>query len=169
MSEDVPKKMDMSTQPSTPPRPNRKARRAVRRPGSKDRGFKEFELSVRGPLRTMISRADTSGVDDAPATPTEYVLCVVAAGSPFDRAAPPEKRLQPGTIHVVFIQRPSLVNAMAKREIGPDGREVVTPHPYGEQILRPHPCGHWWVLLSGREQSRFCCTRCDLKIEAAAS
>ena len=139
------------------PRPNRRARRSVKKPGSHlsrnpaMSALRQLELASRGPIRQTIAAAKD------PLTTTSHVLAAYTHDSPMNN--PPDENLKVGMICVRFAGRVQLSAAVTKAA----GEQA------GTQIARPHPCGHWWVLLSTKETSRFCCTVCDLKIALVAS
>ena len=146
-----------------PPRPNRRARRSVKRPGSKFTNpamgnLRQLELASRGIIQQAIASADTAGPEGVVMTPVDYVLMVFTSESPANGLLPVEMRVAPHTICVRFVPRLALAQAMAQ-----------SVNEQAEQIAHPYPCGHWAVLLSTRDTSRFCCTRCDLKIEQESS
>jgi hypothetical protein len=117
-----------------------------------------LELTSRGLIRQAMASIAEAGPDGAAVTPIQYVMMALTADSPANAMMPEEMRVQPGTISVRFAERTGLSKAVSQA-VG----------DVGGQIAIPHSCGHWWILLCTKETSRFCCTRCDLKIEEEAS
>ncbi len=140
-------------------RPNRRARRSVKRPGDRERSFKSFEMACRGIVRQAINNSATCGPDGGPVTTGAFVLLVMNSESPANKFLDASARIPPGKIGARFVERVALSGKIVEAL----GEQI------GGQIAVPHPCGHWWAFLSTGEMSRFCCTTCDLKIALVAS